>query len=91
MIKIAYYYQGNKDYIKDLLNHNLTFIVNDEKKAMELIKYNLPIKMLKYVNECYDIIVSETDDIETLLAKKKVVIGTFNNQKKKIIPKKISI
>ena len=84
MIKIAYYYTGNEQYIEKLKKHNLHFIINDEKYIKELLKYNLPIKIAKYVNENYDILISETDNIEGIIATRKYAIGKFATKKNKI-------
>lgn len=84
MIKIGYYYQGNKDYIKELKDQDLYLLIDDEIYVDELIKYNLPIKIIKNTNDCYDILISETDNIEKIMAIKKYVIGNYKTHKTKI-------
>lgn len=87
MIKIAYYFLGNISYINKLLNYNLTIIIDDEKYIDELLKYNVHIKMLKYAKEYYDILISDTDNIEKISARKKAVIGTGNKRRIQYIDK----
>lgn len=87
MTKIAYYFLGNTSYIKELLKYDLTIIINDEKYIDELLKYNVHIKMLKYAKDYYDILVSDTDNIEKISARKKVVIGTGNKRRIQYIDK----
>ena len=87
MIKIAYYFLGNTSYINKLLDYNLTIIIDDEKYIDELLKYNVHIKMLKYTKDYYDILVSDTDNIEKISARKKVVIGTGNKRRIQYIDK----
>lgn len=84
MTKIGYLYKGNKEYINKLLNYDLTLLIDDEKYVKELLKYNLNIKVLKYNQENFDILISENDNLKDIFANKKVVIGQFNNHKKKI-------
>lgn len=81
---LAYYYTGNKEYIDKLLDYDLTILIDDEKYVNELKIYNCNIKMIQYNNVCYDILVSETDNIKNILAIKKVVIGEFKDHKSKI-------
>ena len=87
MIKIAYYFLGNTSYINKLLDYNLTIIIDDEKYIDELLKYNVHIKMLKYAKEYYDILISDTDNIEKISARKKVVIGKGNKRRIQYIDK----
>ena len=84
MIKIGYYYQGNNGWINELLKYDLTILIDDEKYVDELIEYNANIKIIKYNNECFDILIAETDKIEDIGATRKVVIGKFDKQKPKI-------
>lgn len=84
MTKIAYYYQGNKEYLEKLLEYNSILLINDEKYVNELLQYNLTIRNAKYDSECYDILISDTDEFESLLAIKKVAIGKFESKKKRI-------
>lgn len=72
-MKIAYYYTGNSTYINELLKYDLTFLIDDDKYVMELLKYNKPIK--KQTKEKYDIVVGESEKIKKYSANKKVVIG----------------
>ena len=81
---LAYYYTGNKEYIDKLLDYDLTILIDDEKYVNELKTYNCNIKMIQYNNVCYDILVSETDNIKNIFAIKKVVIGDFKDHKSKI-------
>lgn len=87
MIKIAYYFLGNTSYIKELSKYDLTIIINDEKYIDELLKYNVHIKMLKYTKDYYDILISDTDNIEKISARKKIVIGTGNKHRIQYIDK----
>lgn len=87
MIKIAYYFLGNTSYINKLLDYNLTIIIDDEKYIDELLKYNVHIKMLKYDKDYYDILVSDTDNIEKISARKKIVIGTGHKRRIQYIDK----
>ena len=84
MIKLAYFYHGNKEHVEKLKEHNPVLLINDEKYIKELLKYNLTIRNIKYDNNCYDILVSETDDIDKMFAIKKVVIGKFSQHKNRI-------
>ena len=84
-MKIAYYYQGNKDYIKKLKKYDITLLIDDEKYVKELVEYNLTIKLIKYDTDNYDILVAETDELDGIFAYKKVVIGTFQVHKGKIL------
>ena len=87
MIKIAYYYQGNKEHIQKLLGYDLTILIDNDKYINELIEYNKPIKTIKYDKGMYDILVSETDNIEKINARKKVVIGKGNKRRIQYIKK----
>lgn len=87
MNKIAYYFLGNTSYIKELSKYDLTIIIDDEKYIDELLKYNVHIKMLKYAKDYYDILVSDTDNIEKISARKKVVIGKGNKRRIQYINK----
>lgn len=87
MIKIAYYFLGNTDYIEQLLNYDLTILIDNDDKIEDIIKYNKPIKIIKYDKECYDILISETDNIGNILARKKVVIGTGSKHRVNYIDK----
>ena len=84
MIRIAYYYQGNKDTLEKLKHLDATIIIDDEKYIEELIEYNLKIKMQKYDQEYYDIAISETDNIRNIGAFKRVVINGVNEVRNKI-------
>lgn len=83
-MKIAYYYQGDKKYIKELLDYDLTLLIDDEQYINELLKYNVDIKMIKYNQDSFDILIAENDNIKNIFANKKIVIGKFNEHKKKI-------
>lgn len=83
-MKIAYYYQGNKEYINKLLDYDMTLLIDNDRDIKTLLEYNCNIKNIKYDNDFYDILISETDDIEKISAIKKVVIGNFMNKKNKI-------
>lgn len=84
MTKIGYYYQGNKGHIDKLLEYDATILIDDEKYVQELKEYNVNIKMKKYNNECYDILIAETDDIANITAIRKVAIGEYQSHKPKI-------
>lgn len=83
MTKIAYLYQGNKDYIDKLLDYDLTIIFDNEKYVQDLKEYNVTIRNLKYNSECFDISITENDKI-IIPAIKKVVIGTFEHHRSKV-------
>lgn len=83
-MKIAYYYQGNKEYIESLLKFDLTILIDDERDVESLLKYNCKIKKIKYDNEYYDIVVSITDDLKNIHANKKVVISDHEEYNNKI-------
>lgn len=87
MIKIAYYFLGNTEYLDQLLNYDLTILIDNDDKIEDIIKYNKPIKIIKYDKECYDILISETDNIGNILARKKVVIGTGSKHRVNYIDK----
>lgn len=87
MIKIAYYYQGNKEHIQRLLEYNLTILIDNDKYIDELIGYNKPIKTIKHDKGMYDILISETDNTEKINARKKVVIGKGNKRRIQYIEK----
>lgn len=84
-MKIAYYYQGNKEYIEKLKKYDLTLLIDDENYIDELVDYGLNVRVIKFDNDNYDILVAETDDIKGIFAYKKVVIGTFKVHKNKIL------
>lgn len=84
MIKIGYYYSGNEEYINQLDKYDLTIIFENEKDINNILKYNCNFKKRKYNNECYDVLISETDNIKDISASKKVVIGNINEYKNKI-------
>lgn len=83
MTRIAYLYQGNKEYIDKLLDYDLTIIIDDEKYVNDLKEYNVTIRNFKYNSECFDISISETDKV-LIPATKKVVIGEFQTHKSKV-------
>lgn len=87
MSKIAYYFLENTDYIEQLLNYDLTILIDNDDKIEDIIKYNKPIKIIKYDTECYDILISETDNIGNILARKKVAIGTGSKHRINYIDK----
>ena len=80
-MKIAYYYQNDKEYIRDLVNLDITFLIDDAKLANEIVKYNCDIKIINWDSTCYDILISESDNIEKISALRKVVIGKGNKKK----------
>lgn len=81
---IAYYYNGNKEHIKQLLDYDLTILIDNETYVRDLIEFNCAKKIIKYNNMCYDILISLTDNIESVSALKKVVIGIYKEHKPKI-------
>lgn len=83
-MKIAYYYQGNKNHVEKLKSYDPTLLIDNEKYVSELIQYNLTIRTIKNVDEVFDILVGETDDFKKVFATKKVAIGTFKDHKKKV-------
>lgn len=84
MTKIAYYYKGNKDYIKLLKEYDSTILIDNEDYVEELVKYNLDIKTIKYDSTCYDILIGTDDNFKNISAIKKVVIGTTDEIKNRI-------
>lgn len=84
MIKIAYYYQGNKKYIDLLKDYDLTILIDNEDYVEDLLNYNISIKAIKYDRTYYDILVAETDELKGIYAYKKVVIGDFEVHKSRI-------
>ena len=84
MIKIGYYYQGNKKHIEQLKKYDVILCIDNENQIDELLKYNLPIKIMKYNNSFFDIFISETDNLEKVLASQKYAIGEFKTKKNKI-------
>lgn len=83
-MRIAYYYQGNADYIEKLKEYDLTILIDNEDYVEELLKYNLNIKNVKYNKSDFDILVAETDELKNIFANKKVAIGKFKEHKTKI-------
>lgn len=75
MINIAYYYTGKKDNLDKLLHLEPTILIDNELYARELTKYNYNIKIIKYDNVCYDIVVGDVDIAKNINAIKKVVIN----------------
>lgn len=84
MISIGYYYTGNSNYLKELKDYDVTILIEDEKYVKELLKYNQRIRMLKYNEDFFDIVLADTDEIDDIYGNKKVVIGNFYHHKKKI-------
>ena len=84
MIKMGYYYTGKNDSIKKLLDYDIDIIISNEDLAEQVLTYQKPVKIAKYCNECYNILVSDTDKIEGLLATKKFAIGKYETHKPKI-------
>ena len=84
MTNVAYYYQGNKENLKKLLELEPTILIDDEKYVAEIIKYNLNVKKIKYDYGCYDILVSETENIKNINAVKKIVVNGKNETKNRI-------
>lgn len=78
---IGLFYNGNKEYIDELLKYDLTFLIDDIKYLDELVNYNRPIKMDN--TDKYDVLISEVDKIRNYNAKKKVLIGDFKEKNKK--------
>ena len=87
MKNIAYYYQGNQDYIERLKQYNLVILIDDEKYIDELLKYNVLIRPIKNDKSIYDILISETDNVGKINARKKVVIGKGNKRRLQYIDK----
>jgi len=81
---IAYYYNGNKEHIKKLLDYDLTILIDNETYVTDLKEFNCSKKLIKYNNECYDVLISTTNNIESVSALKKVVIGNYKEHKPKI-------
>ncbi|MBR4486650.1 glycosyltransferase family 2 protein [bacterium] len=87
MTKIAYYYTGKKEYLEKLLDYDLTILIDNENCIEEIINFNKPIKILKFDTNTYDILISETDNMEKIFARKKVVIGKGNKKRIQYIEK----
>jgi len=83
-MRIAYYYQGNNSYLEQLLDYDITILIDNEKNIEELLKYNKNIKNIKYNKETFDILIAETDELKNIFAMKKVVIGNFKTHKSRI-------
>lgn len=81
-MKIAMLYNGNKEYINQLIDYDLTIIIENEKNVEELLEYKKRIVNLKYNNEAYDILIADTDDFKDVRAKKKVAIGTKGHKER---------
>lgn len=81
---MALLYDDSCDFIEQLLDYNLTFLINDEKYVNELLKYNKNIKMLKYNKNHYDILISTTNNIDEIRASKKIVLGQTGEHKKRV-------
>ena len=84
MTKIAYYYNGNKEYINKLLDYELTILIDNDKYVNELLKYNVPIRKVKYDNNTYDIFVGESLPLYNINANKKVIITNYEDHRNKI-------
>lgn len=84
MIKIGYYYNGNKENLKKLIHLEPTIILDKEIYVEELIEYNLNIKNAKYDTTCYDILVSEIEPPRNIGTLKKVVISGEEKNKNRI-------
>lgn len=84
MISIGYYYTGNSNYLDELKDYNVTILIDKEKYVNDLVKYNQTIRMLKYNQDFFDIVLSDTDELDNIYGTKKVVIGKFNYHKKNI-------
>lgn len=85
MIKLGYFYHGNKKILEDIKTYDPIIIIENEEYIKELLPYNLTIKILKYDNECYDILISDTNEFSKICALKRVVIGDFKEHKSKVI------
>ena len=83
MIKVGYYYNGNKELIKEL--EDVTIIANNEQDMIELADCGFKVKNIKYEDELYDIIISDSDNFKKLSAIRKVAVGDFKNHKSKIM------
>lgn len=81
MTKIGFYYTGEDKNISKLLEYDLTILIDNDKYVDEVIKYNKPIKMIKYDKTLYNILISETDNFGKINAIKKVVIGKGNKRR----------
>ena len=84
MTKIGYYYNGNKEHIEKLLDYDLTILINEEKYVKDLLQYPVTIRNIKYDSDCYDIFITEDDDVIGM-ATKKVVIGKYEIKKPKVL------
>lgn len=79
MIKIAIIYDNDKEYIDKLIEYDPVVLFDDIKKIEELQEYNLIKRNIKYDDNCYDILISETENVRGIQAIKKVVIGKQGN------------
>ena len=85
MTKVAYYYHGNKKILDEIKDHDPIIIVDNIDLVDDIVKYNLNIKNIKYLDELFDIIVSDNDNFDNLSAMRKVAIGEFKTQKDRIM------
>lgn len=83
-MKLAYYFQGNHQFIELLKELKPTILIDNEDYVDELKKYNLTIKTIKYSKDVFDILVAETDQVNNIFAFKKVIIGKFQNHKRRL-------
>lgn len=85
MIKIGYYYHGNKELIEKMKKYDLTLIIDDVDLIDELLEYNIKIKNIRYDDELYDLIISDDDDFSVLAGIKKIAIGDFRFHRNNVI------
>lgn len=86
-MKIAYYYQEDKEYIKELVKLGITFLIDNAELAKDIVKYNCDIKMINWDSTCYDILISENDNVEKISALRKIVISIGSKKKIQYIDK----
>lgn len=83
-MKIAYYFRGEDKYLKQLLDYDLTILIDNADILYYLKDYNLPVKVIKFDNSYYDILISDIDDFKNISAYKKIAIGQFQDHKSKV-------
>lgn len=83
-MKIGLLYNGNKEYIDQLLEYDITFLIDNEKYVDELLEYNKRIVVDKYNKDNYDVLISYENDFKGIRGRKKIVIGNYEEHKHKV-------
>lgn len=83
-MKIGYKYNGNIDYIKQLTKYNLYILIENEGQLQKLQGINANIVNIKNNKYAYDILISEKEDIDSIRARRKFVIGSYQKKQNNI-------